>query len=70
MLVEMRKNHPKARVLERVQALEVLGKGQKRQETAELLGTRKDILSDWTVKYNKYGVIGLFDKKNQGDRGK
>lgn len=65
-LVEMRKHHPKARVRERANALELLGKGKKRQEVARLLGKRKDTISDWTVKYNKHGLVGLFDKERSG----
>lgn len=65
-LIEMRKHHPKAKVRERVHALELLGKGKKRKEVAEIFRRTKDTISDWTVKYNKYGIAGLFDKKRSG----
>lgn len=65
-LIEMRKYHPKAKVRERAHALELLGKGKKRKEVAEIFGRTKDTISDWTVKYNKYGIAGLFDKERPG----
>lgn len=65
-LIEMRKNHPKARVRERAQALELLAFGKKRIEVAKILNRRKDTISDWTVRYNQYGIAGLVDNEKSG----
>ena len=65
-LIEMRKNHPKARVRERAQALELIATGTNREKVAKLLRRRKDTISDWTVRYNQYGIVGLFDKEKSG----
>lgn len=65
-IIEMRKYHPKAKVRERAHALELLALKTKREEVAKILRRRKDTVSDWTVRYNKYGLAGLFDKERSG----
>lgn len=65
-IIEIRKYHPKSRVRERAQALELLNEGKSRQEIAQILKKHEDTISTWTVKYNKYGIAGLFDKERVG----
>lgn len=65
-VVEMRKYHPIAKVRERAHALELLAFGKKRIEVAKILRKTKDTISDWTVRYNRYGIAGLFDKERSG----
>lgn len=65
-IIEMRKYHPIARVRERSQALELLNAGISRNEVSKILKKHEDTISDWTVNYNKYGIVGLFDKERSG----
>ena len=65
-VIEMRKYHPKAKVRERAHALELLALKTKREEVAKILRKRKDTISEWTVRYNKFGIAGLFDEKKSG----
>lgn len=65
-IIEMRKYHPIAKVRERAHAIELLNMGIKRIEVAKTLKRMKDTISDWVVKYKKFGIVGLFDKARTG----
>jgi len=65
-IIEMRKYHPVAKVRERALVLELLDKGETREEVAKTLGRQKKTISNWTVSYKKYGIAGLFDEERSG----
>jgi transposase len=65
-IIEMRKYHPIAIVRERALTLELLNKGEIREEVSKTLSRTKKTISNWTVNYKKYGISGLFDKERSG----
>jgi transposase len=65
-IADMKKYHHVARVRERAQAIELLNTGISRNEVSKILNKHEDTISDWTVNYKKFGIVGLLDKKRSG----
>jgi transposase len=65
-IIEMRKFHPKARVRERAQMVELSNKGSSISEIVEIIGKNRDTVSTWLNKYEKHGITGLFDGDRSG----
>lgn len=65
-IVEMRKYHPKARVRERAQMVELSGKRNSINKIVEIVGKNRDTVSTWLSQYEKYGIAGLFDAEKSG----
>lgn len=65
-ITEMRKFHPKPRVRERAQMVELSNQGKKINEIVEIVGKNRDTVSTWLNKYEHYGIAGLFDGKHSG----
>lgn len=63
-IVEMRKFHPKSRVRERAQMIELSNKGNSIDKIVKIVGRNRDTISTWINEYEQYGIAGLFD----GDR--
>lgn len=63
---EMRKFHPKAKVRERAQAIELSNMGKCIKVVSEILRKTKKTISTWIKNYEKYGIAGLFDKERSG----
>ena len=65
-IIEMRKFHPKSRVRERAQMIELSNKGKSIDEIEEITGKTRKTISNWLNEYEKYGIAGLFDKERCG----
>jgi transposase len=65
-IVEMRKFHPKSRVRERAQMIELSNKGKSINEITNVVGKNRDTVSTWLSQYEKYGIAGLFDDERSG----
>ena len=65
-IVEMRKFHPKARVRERAQMVELSNKGKSIDEIVQIVNRSRKTVSTWLNQYEKYGIAGLFDDKKPG----
>ena len=65
-IIEMRKFHPKARVRERAQMIELSNKRTEINEIVKIVGKNRDTVSSWLHKYERYGIAGLFDNERSG----
>jgi transposase len=65
-IVEMRKYHPKARVRERAQMIELSNKRKSIDKIAEIVGKNRDTVSTWLNNYERYGIAGIIDKPKPG----
>lgn len=65
-IFEMRKFHPKPRVRERAQMVELSGKKKNINEIVKIVAKNRDTVSTWLNKYEKYGIAGLFDEERSG----
>lgn len=65
-IVEMRKFHPKPRVRERAQMVELSNKGKSIDEIVKIVGKTRKTVSMWLTQYKKYGIAGLFDDERSG----
>jgi len=65
-IVEIRKFHPKARVRERAQIVELSNNDKTIDQITEIVGRNRDTVSTWLNKYEKYGIAGLFDGEKTG----
>lgn len=65
-VTEMRKFHPKPKVRERAQMIELSNKGKSINEIVKIVGRNRDTVSTWLNQYEKYGIAGLFDKPKSG----
>ncbi len=65
-IIEMRKFHPKPRVRERAQMVELSNKGKSINEIVKIVEKNRDTISNWLSQYEKYGIAGLFDDKRSG----
>jgi transposase len=65
-VVEMRKFHPKPRIRERAQMVELSNKGKSIDEIVKIVGKTRKTISIWLSQYEKYGIAGLFDDERSG----
>ena len=52
----------------RMLALALVLEGRSRSEAARICGMDRQTLRDWVHRYNKYGLIGLLDRKSPGPK--
>ena len=69
-ITEIRKFHPKQRVRERAQMIELSNKKKEINQIVNIVGKNRDTVSTWLNKYEKYGIAGLFDGQRSGRRPK
>jgi len=65
-VIEMRKFHPKPRVRERAQMVELSNKGKSINDIVKIVAKNRDTVSTWLNQYEEYGIAGLFDDKRSG----
>lgn len=65
-ITEMRKFHPKARVRERAQMVELSNKANCIKDIVKIVGRNRDTVSTWLNNYEQYGITGLYDNEKPG----
>lgn len=65
-IIEMQKFHPKSRVRERAQMVELSSKEKGIDEITKIVNRTRKTVSIWLHRYEKYGITGLFDSEKSG----
>jgi transposase len=65
-LQEMYKHHPTFRCRQRAQAILLSARGYSLEELVLILEVRRDAISDWINRWNREGLLGLYDRSRTG----